>query len=916
MSKVTTKKKTPKPSAAFQARLLEYVNDTIISMDLDLTILSWNRSAQRLYGWTADEAIGNRIVDLLKTKYLMHSRDHLITTLRETGRYEGQVIHHHKDGTPITVLTSVGVLPDDDGTATGYISINRDITDRQKADEALRWWAHVFEHLEWGVVISGERDTLALMNSAFADMHGFTVEELTGRPIVEVFAPEARAEVPKHIAATHRKGHHTFESTHIRKDGSLFPVRIHLTAVKDKAGKVLYRAASVFDISGQHRAEEALRESETRYRHMFESASVAMLESEVPALKSELQRLRDTGVSDIRGYVDDHPEFVRRAVSMIALTGVNQKAVELFDASDADELRRSLHGIFLPETYETFREMLIAFAENEEHFESEALLCTLRGEQRHIFLLASFPREGATLENPLVSIFDITARKQAEEALLKTKFAIDHAADALLWFLSDGRIVEVNAAACRLLGYAREELLSMGADQVNPMDRDWESAWSELKSKGSLTVESTLVANGGHRIPVEIVSNYLDYHGREFNCAFVRDITERKELESQLLQAQKLETIGTLAGGIAHDFNNILGPILGYTDMLLADQPEDSRIRSDLEHIMHAANRAKDLVQQILLFSRRGEQDRRPVQIQLIVKEALKLLKATMPSTISIRQVIDPECGAVLADPTQIHQVLLNLCTNARHAMRETGGVLTVRLSPFEADEEFVRLHAGMIPGRFVELTVSDTGHGIDESSLARIFEPFFTTKQVGEGTGLGLSVAHGIVVRHGGTITVESVPGQQTAFHVYLPRADVKEIELDREDLPCAANDESVLYVEDRDEVASVGRTMMERLGYRVTLALSGMDALELFRDDPDRFDVVVTDQTMPGMTGSELARELLRIRPDLPIVLMTGYSEAVTAESAKRMGIRGFLRKPIVSRELAVTVREAVDKEPSETG
>jgi CheY-like chemotaxis protein len=245
--------------------------------------------------------------------------------------------------------------------------------------------------------------------------------------------------------------------------------------------------------------------------------------------------------------------------------------------------------------------------------------------------------------------------------------------------------------------------------------------------------------------------------------------------------------------------------------------------------------------------------------------------------------------------------------------MRDKVGKLTVSLSEFEADGDFVRTLAGMKPGRYVKMTVSDTGHGIDAASIERIFEPFFSTKHVGEGTGLGLSVAHGIVVRHGGAITVDSTLGRGTTFHVYLPRAEREESPVDVDVLQRASCEESVLYVEDRDEVASVGRTMMERLGYNVTVALTGMDALELFRANPDRFDVVVTDQTMPGMTGAELASELLEIRPELPIVLMTGYSEAITADSARRMGIRGFLRKPIVTRELAVTLRQAIDPLPT---
>ena len=899
-------------NSEYEVGLLEYVNDAIISMDLELVILSWNQAAERLYGWTADEAIGQHIVKLLRSKYPRDSRATLIETLLRDGRYEGELIHHHKDGKPINVMTSGSVLAGKDGKTVGYVSINRDVTGRQNAEEALRWSSRVFDQLDWGIVI-GDKDKLSLVNPAFARMHGYAVEEIVGSPIVEMFAPESREAVPAQIAVAHEKGHHTFESIHIRKDGSRFPVRIHLTAVKDRDGNVLYRAASVFDITEEERSAEALKQGETRYRHMFESASVAMIEVDVSKFRSKLFRLRRSGVTDLREYIRNNPGFVTISIGMIDLRGVNRQAVKLFEAADAEELSRLLIRVFLPETFDSFRDLLMSFAGNNDHFETEAEIVTLKGNRRHIFMRTAFPSEGAPFQHPLVSIFDITTRKRTEEALLKTQFAIDHAADALFWIRPDGRIVEVNDATSRYLGYTREELLSMRITQIDALERDWKTAWEEIKLKGSITVESDYRTRDGRLIPVEIVSNYLDYHGREFNCAFVRDITERKELEAQLRQSQKLETIGTLAGGIAHDFNNILGPILGYTDMLLSDQAEDSEIRNELEQILKAANRAKELVQQILLFSRHGEQERKPVQIQLIVTETLKLLKATFPLTIEVRTEIEPDCGAVLADPTQVHQVLLNLCTNAQHAMREAGGILTVKLNEVEADKDFARSHTGMVPGRYVELTVTDTGPGIDPSSLDRIFEPFFTTKGVGEGTGLGLSVAHGIVVRHGGTVSVESTPGQSTSFHVFFPRSKSEEVEADISEIPLASKSESILYVEDRSDVADVGRSMLEKLGYRVTVALSGIDALEIFRENPGRFEAMVTDQTMPGMSGTELARKILEIRPDLPIVLMTGHSESVTRESAKQLGIRCYLRKPIVTRELAVALRDAIDREPA---
>ena len=908
MSDTTKSTTSSEQRMRYNATLLEYVNDAVISMDMKLVIQSWNKAAVQLYGWSEEDAIGKRLVELLKSEYPKDSREAAIEILAEKGWYEGELVHRHKDGTRITILSSISVLKGAAGEAIGFVAINRDITGRQTAGEALRWWAHVFEHLDWGVVIGGENNTLALMNPAFARMHGWTVEELTGRPVGDVFAPEARAEVPGHIAIAHKEGHHSFEAIHIRKDGSRFPVLINLTAVKDKEGTVLYRAASVFDITEQKKAQKTIEDSEQRYRYMFESASVAMFECDVSALKRAIDRLREEGVTDFRQYLVEHPSFVVEAVDSIILKDVNDRSVELFEAADKADLMRSLPRTFVPETYERLGEMVLALANDRDHFESETVFRTLSGKRLYTYFYASVPPAKSPFENPLISIVDITDRRRTEEAFLKTQFAIDHAADALFWIQPDGLITEVNNAACEYLGYTRDELLTMRFNDIDPLERDWETSWEELESKGSITTESSHTRKDGRRVPVEVVSNYLNYHGREFNCAFVRDNTERKALEAQLHQAQRLETIGTLAGGIAHDFNNILGPILGYTDMLLEDQEEGSQIKADLERILKSAYRAKDLVQQILLFGRRGERERQPVHIHLVVREAMKLLEATIPSSIKLEQVIDSECGVVSADPTQIHQILFNLCANAQHAMRESGGVLAVGLHRFEPDESFVKMNPGLEKGPLVELTVSDTGHGIDRATMERIFEPFFTTKQVGEGTGLGLSVAHGIVVSHGGTMTVESSPGEGTTFRVYLPRAEASAAEMTAIPEPDAAAGESVLFVEDREDVAAMGKTMLNRLGYNVTISNTGTDALEVFRQNPARFDLVLTDQAMPGLKGTDLARELLQIRPDLPIVLVTGFSDVGSPESAKRMGIRGFVRKPMVTRELARVLRNAL--------
>jgi signal transduction histidine kinase/CheY-like chemotaxis protein len=395
-----------------------------------------------------------------------------------------------------------------------------------------------------------------------------------------------------------------------------------------------------------------------------------------------------------------------------------------------------------------------------------------------------------------------------------------------------------------------------------------------------------------------------------------RDVTgrkaaeeERRSLESQLRRSQKMETIGTLAGGIAHDFNNILTPILGYTDMAIRDGEVAGSTRADLEQVIQAAHRAKDLVDQILLFGRQGEEERKPLRLRVILKEALKLLRASLSTAIEIRVTVDEECGPILADASQMHQVLMNLCTNAAHAMKENGGLLEVSLLPVSVDEVLVRTHPSLHPGTYLCLKVRDTGHGMSAITMDRIFEPFFTTKQLGEGTGLGLSVVHGIVLKHGGDIWVDSELGGGTTFTIFLPQVSEEMPAGCTDDTPVPTGSERVMFVDDEAEIVRMGSKMLVKLGYRVAAFTDSTEALAAFRIHPDEFDLVITDQNMPRVTGAMLAKELIRIRPDVPIILMTGFSEVVTAENFKHLGISEFLMKPLSARVLSNAIRGIMD-------
>ncbi len=382
---------------------------------------------------------------------------------------------------------------------------------------------------------------------------------------------------------------------------------------------------------------------------------------------------------------------------------------------------------------------------------------------------------------------------------------------------------------------------------------------------------------------------------------------EKSKLEKQIRHSQKMEAIGTLAGGVAHDFNNILYPILGYTEMAIDEVAKGSPAHESLGEIMTAAQRARKLVEQILTFSRLDHQGRTLLKMQGAVKEALNLIRSTLPATIEIVQKIDAECGPVLADPTQIQQVVMNLCTNAFHAMHDHGGILTVSLEEVQIASD--DLPASRNPVTYIKLTVADTGYGIPKDIIERIFEPYFTTKKIGEGTGMGLAVVHGIIKGYDGDIQVYSEPGNGTTFNVYLPRID-KDIETEDDiQVPIQKGDENILLIDDEDQIARMLEQMLKSLGYRVQAVTDPLAAMEIFENDPRAFDLVITDMTMPKITGDLLSREILKIRPDIPVILCTGFSKLIDEERTRKIGIKKLIMKPVIKSEIARAIREVLE-------
>jgi PAS domain S-box-containing protein len=601
-------------------------------------------------------------------------------------------------------LVSYYPVKSNEGTVRGVSTVVQDITDRKQAEEDLRRQKEVlqtiFDHIPVMVTFYDPTGKIQTVNRHLESVLGWSLEEWQNQDILALCYPDPdyRQEAINYMLAE-RPGWRDFE-TKVRDGGKIFTswanVRLsNGTSIgigqditeRKRAEEALQKAHDELEvrvrertadlqaaneqlqreIAGRRRVENALRQSEARYRGLFQDSPISLWEADSSALRAYFDRLRDSGITELRSYFESHPEAVRSCARMVQIVDVNREALTTFGAREKQELIQDWTRILGDESYDAFRDGLIELAEGKSAFALETTALTLAGGRLHVLVtLSVVPGHEETLSRLVFSLIDITERKRAEE--------------------------------------------------------------------------------------------------------------ERKRIEAQTQHAQKLESLGALAGGIAHDFNNLLTSIIGFAELLKADMPEGTQERSHLEEVLKASERARDLVQQILTFSRRAEGRKRPIAITTIVKESLNLLGGSIPSSIEVHQSIDKACGSVLADATQIHQVVMNLCTNAFQAMSGDGGLLKVNLSPLDVDAQMARQHADLREGPYVRLTVSDTGPGIDPSVGSRIFDPFFTTKGVGEGTGLGLSVVHGIVTGHGGVITYHSEPGEGTSFLVYFPRLELNE--------------------------------------------------------------------------------------------------------------------------------------------
>lgn len=612
---------------------------------------------------------------------------------------------------------------------------------------------------------------------------------------------------------------------------------------------------------------------------------------------------------------------------------MNQRGLNLLGYEPIDIIGRDWFDIAIPpEDHRRIRRAytrLLNTADedggsNSAYFENEII--TKNGERRLVFWHNAVERDQfGQIEGILSSGQDITARKNAEEALRASEGSLRAIIEAtsegfVIADLDRRQITDVNTALHTMLGYKREDLFKHPLTYfIHPDDlHKWEARRERARETPHQSYEMRLLTKSGEALSVEVNASALPKAPNEnqHSVAFITDITERKkqeahqkELEKQLRQAQKMETVGTLAGGIAHDFNNILTPILGYSSLLTARIPEDDPNHARIQQIAKSANRAANMVKQILTFSRRAEGEMASTDIAEVVHEAMQLVHSTLPSHIEIKTQIPDHCAPVIADSTQIQQMILNLCTNAQHAMDAEGGVLEVSLEETVVTPQMAELSPPLHVGRYLKLTVSDTGAGMDEDTLTRMFDPFFTTKKSGEGTGLGLSMVHGIVQKHQGDIQVKSTLGQGSVFSVFLPITDIQPAAENPNLARPQGHQERILIVDDERINTEFLEELLDESGYQHQSFTDSIEALDDFVSYPDKYQMILTDQTMPRMTGDQLVKAVREISPDIPIIMMSGYDTKINMDNAHEFGVDYFIQKPVSIEELTQVMDQLLE-------
>ncbi len=879
---------------------LDAIGDGVIVTDTDGVVMRMNPSAENLTGWSAPEAIGRPLPEVFdvihaRTQEPKGHRMEAVMAGADRIARAGHTVLAARGGREHVIADSAAPIRNADGAVVGVVLVFRDVTESYAHEQRIR-----------------ERDDL--LKRLSANIPGV---------IYQFYATPAREYGLRYVSA---------------QAAELFG----LEAPIDKFFEALYRQipaeeqegflssidAAVDTVSPWHYEGRFIKPTgETRW---FSGNALPHMDGDEVVFDGVLMDITDikTAQEEIRQrqhflelVLSYAPDAIITTDDGHRVIDWNPGAVQMFGYAAAEARGQEL-------------DRLVARGDNEAHRKTRRVLSgrqverfeTIRfhkdGTPRHVIASGAPIMDGEELRGVVVVYTDITGRKQAE-ARLK---------DAHQRFLTVLESIDATIYVADMITF---EILYMNEKMKQVFGGDFTGhlcfkVFRNEPQQCPVCTNDRLVDANGQPTSGCVWENknpvtrrwYVNYDraiqwvdGRIVRLQVATDITEQKAIETErqdyearIQQMQKMEAIGVLAGGIAHDFNNILSAVIGFAELALFDTDADSPVHGNLRQIQAAGMRARDLVQQILTFSRQDEKELKPLQLGSQVKEALKMLRSSLPTTIEMHVEIAPRVGNVMADPTQIHQIVMNLCTNAAQEMEARGGRLTVCLDQIALDAASVRLHPGLQAGDYARLRVQDTGGGISPDIVDKIFNPYFTTKEKGKGTGLGLAVVHGIVQSYGGDIRVESTVGQGTRFTVYLPVIQaVAESPAEQAALPMGH--ERILLVDDEAVIVTFGRQGLERLGYRVEGCTSSTEALERFRRAPERYDLVITDMTMPNMTGDQLAREMFKLRKKIPVILCTGYSSRIDGPRARKLGISALLMKPLNLSDLALNIRRVLD-------
>ena len=872
--------------------LIDQSNDSFLVIDpLTARFLDVNEKACLDLGYTREEMLALRVYDVATT--VTEETWMQVSQLnREKGSRIFESSHVRKNGTtfPIEVNIKWVQLERD-----YLVAIVRDISDRKHIELALQRsreeFKDLFDHAPVGYHEVDAQSRLVRINETELRMLNYTEEELLGQPVWKISAEE---ELSRHALQMKLGGQsppQAFERRLRRKDGSTFPALIEDRLLKGPDGKVIGIRGIIQDITERKQTQQKAAREHARFRFIFDSIPVGVAWMERGNPGSRMVNAANERITGVPAQDCHRPELYRQATHPD-------------DRGKQDALRSQM------------------LAGEIDHYTMEKRYVHSDGEVVWvIFTVRSIRDPAYGVVQEITTMMDITERRVAETALRESEDRFRDIADNIteVFWVTDwetGNVLYLSPAYEKIWGRTRESLYQSPDSWNDPTHPDDQKrvreAFDAVAQVGAFDQVYRIARPDGSEywihdrgLPIR------DAQGKILRLVGIAaDVTKEHKLAEQIRQAQKMEAIGTLAGGIAHDFNNILASINGYTELVKMEVGEHNpKAQEFLDYISLAGARAVDLVRQILTFSRQQDQKLQPTQMQDVVVEALKLLRAMIPATIEFKPIFAPALPLILADSTMIHQVLMNLGVNAWHAMRDRKGRLEFKLESFVADAAAVAALPRLRLGRYVRLTVTDSGCGMDEVTLQRMFDPFFTTKGPGEGTGLGLSVVHGIMQSHGGVITASSQLGVGTTFHLYFPTCEGE--------VPKAAppaekiiphKGKTILYVDDEELVARLGREMLEHLGYTVEMRTNVEDALSLVQAHPQRFDLVVTDQSMPKMKGTDFAALLLNYRPDLPIILTTGNPENLSSAGVGAMGIRALLLKPYTLASLAAAVHRVL--------